>query len=115
MSNTNFTHGGVVEWAYFARKSEDGDTLSIWVLHFFGVLLQSWELCLVLGLASILSLAIFFGFATCQYIEASETFKFCNFLGLVFCQSGELCTSLKLEEQEEEQEEEEVDDVLVVE
>ena len=31
-------------------------------LAIFGGLLQSWELCLVLGLASILSLAIFFGF-----------------------------------------------------
>ena len=64
-------------------------------LAIFGVLLQSLELCLVLGLASILSLANFLGFATCQYIEASETFKFCNFVGLVFCQSCELCTTLK--------------------
>ena len=54
-------------------------------LAIFGVLLQSWELCLVLGLASILSLAIFLDFATCQYIEVSDTFKFCNFAGLVFC------------------------------
>ena len=83
-------------------------------LAIFRVLLQSWDLCLALGLARILSLSIFLGFATCQYIEASETFKFFN-LGLVFCQSCELCTTLKLEEQEEEQEEEEMDDVLVVE
>ena len=48
-------------------------------LAILGVLLRSWKLCLVLGLASILSLANFLGFATCQYIEASETFKFCNF------------------------------------
>ena len=54
-------------------------------LAIFGVLLQSWELCLVLGLASILSLGNFLGFATCQYIEVSDTFKLCNVVGLVFC------------------------------